>query len=368
MVCEAGGCVCDVGLDACGEECVSLKTDGDNCGACGVTCVDQVCSEGVCTTSCATGVPCGNTCANLGSDPLNCGACGNACATGQRCSAGLCSCSNGEQLCGDQCVDVATNPAHCGACNTVCEAPGECVDGICEVPVTATGGEPATGGTPAAGGTPSDGGTPATGGRRPTGGAPGVGGATGGTNDGSYTVGDGAYVTTCSWKGFAWTSAGPDATSSIQPANFNRVRAGGDLCVSGTVGADPDYAGYAMILFNLNQANPQGDVEQPNAEIVPQGNGLYVDVTNSANNDLRIQIQDSLGADSADHRWCALYSRAGVIAWNTFNTACWDNSGSAYAREPINAVAVAVPGDSGSDTPFDYCVNEIYPAGDPDCP
>ena len=90
-------------------------------------------------------------------------------------------------------------------------------------------------------------------------------------------------------------------------------------------------------------------------------------MTNSSSSGLRIQIQDALGETEASHRWCAIYNGPGLIPWNSFNTACWDNSGSSYSKEPINAVLVAVPGDTQNDTPFDFCITELTPQGDPAC-
>jgi hypothetical protein len=374
MTCVAGQCVCQGSLTLCDGVCLNVATDGNNCGSCGNVCQGLVCSAGACTNTCASGTPCGTSCTDLDSDFFNCGACGNVCPAGQECQGGGCSCPVGQLWCDSACIDVFTDPAHCGACGAPCAADATCVDGTCQV--LGVGGTGAVGGGGGIGGTPvGSGGAPLGGtttGGRPTGGAttggrPTGGAATGGASTGEYTVDDGGYVTTCSWHGYAWTGAGPDATSTIQPAGFGSVTAGTRLCASGTVGADPDYAGYAMIGSNINQ-NDTGDAESPNPAIAPQGNGLYVSVTNSAANSLRIQIQDDLGGDDANHRWCALYSGPGVIPWGNFNTACWDDSGSSYAREPINAVIVAVPGDNTNDTPFDFCVNEIRPAGDPSCP
>ena len=121
-----------------------------------------------------------------------------------------------------------------------------------------------------------------------------------------------------------------------------------------------------MIGINVGQVDT-GAAEPPNPEIVLQGDGLYVSVTNNATNALRIQIQDALGGDNADHRWCALYTGPGVIPWSAFNTACWNDSGTTYAMQPINAILVMVPGDNAADTPFDFCVDEIAAEGDPAC-
>ena len=376
--CVAGQCVCQGNLTSCDGFCVNLAVDGNNCGACGNVCAGQVCSAGACSNECTTGTACGTSCVDLESDSRNCGACGSECPAGLVCQGGDCTCPAGQMSCDGACVDVQTSSAHCGGCNIACDALSACVGGTCE-PV-GTGGTGAVGPLSDSGGTPSGSGGTRFGGSggsqlggSETGGAALGGRATGGASSGSgggstgpYSVDDGGYVTACSWHGFAWTGAGPDNVSTIQPAGFSALTAGARLCASGTVGADPDYAGYAMIGVNVGQDNTGAD-DPPNAAIVPQGTGLYVSVTNNASNSLRIQIQDALGGDNADHRWCALYNGPGVIPWTRFNTACWDDSGAAYAREPINAVLVAVPGDNTNDTSFNFCVDEIRPQGDPAC-
>jgi hypothetical protein len=83
---------CASGLFACGNACVALPTDDENCGACGVACTaGQRCAQGVCAATCASGFTACNTatCADLANDRNNCGACGHSCASG-RCANGAC--------------------------------------------------------------------------------------------------------------------------------------------------------------------------------------------------------------------------------------------------------------------------------------
>ncbi len=248
---------------------------------------------------------------------------------------------------------------------------------------TATGGTPgvtpATGGTP--GVTPSTGGTTtipdATGGTTTstnTGGTTtsvNTGGTTntGGTDAGDppvdgndYSVGEGAFVESCGWSGFAWTGA--DTLSTIDPADFEGAAADAALCANGSVSKAEDWSGYAMLAINIGQGADDDD----SADITPDGTGIYVDIENTAGSPLRIQIQDSTGGDDATHRWCANYTSPGVIPWSDFNTKCWDSSeGTAYNGEEINAVMVLVPGDDDTDTAFDFCVNKIEPEGSASC-
>jgi hypothetical protein len=46
--CQASACACPPGVDACGDACVALPTDGHNCGACGHDCLGGACLSGVC--------------------------------------------------------------------------------------------------------------------------------------------------------------------------------------------------------------------------------------------------------------------------------------------------------------------------------
>lgn len=116
----------------CGDSCVDVRTDSENCGACGTACgLGSVCRDGACVDNapivdagvCPTGQSlCGGRCATLSSDPANCGACGTACADAEKCSAGQCvaSCGAGLTDCEGACAALETDPAHCGACGAVC--------------------------------------------------------------------------------------------------------------------------------------------------------------------------------------------------------------------------------------------------------
>lgn len=126
---------CPAGFSSCNGACVALKTDPDNCGACGNACaVNAICRDGSCRAICSAGETlCGNTCANTRSDPANCGACGNACAAGQTCVSGQCtvSCPVGQTLCNGACVTTSTDPRHCGTCGNACTPGQVCASGTC---------------------------------------------------------------------------------------------------------------------------------------------------------------------------------------------------------------------------------------------
>ncbi|MBQ8035932.1 MAG: hypothetical protein IJ268_02975, partial [Proteobacteria bacterium] len=180
--CEDGDCVCRQGTELCGELCVDLNEDAENCGGCGVKCADienaedtaclnsacivnackvgyhivnnecvadtaEECSPwmvdctlqpGVALTKCASDGVCENedccqaeSCAEgyhldgrkCVQDTTEC--CGAECAQcdmGQVCSNGECkdSCDEPLSFCDGECVNWNSDTDNCGACGHVC--------------------------------------------------------------------------------------------------------------------------------------------------------------------------------------------------------------------------------------------------------
>src|SRR5262249_31166570 len=84
---------CTNGQTLCGDQCVDLGTDPNNCGACGTVCSEveqgtnrqcQRCPDG--QTFCPDGFG-SRVCTDLGSDQ-NCGACGRPCPLDETCQSG----------------------------------------------------------------------------------------------------------------------------------------------------------------------------------------------------------------------------------------------------------------------------------------
>ncbi len=130
---------CPSGTELCGTTCVATAFDPNNCGKCGVKCVDgEVCAgDKGCTVTCPTGsTKCDKSCRILDSDPTNCGACGKACATGEACIAGKCSssCASPLTLCGTACTNLGYDPDNCGKCGNKCTLGVACVGGGCGTP------------------------------------------------------------------------------------------------------------------------------------------------------------------------------------------------------------------------------------------
>lgn len=128
----------------------NLKTDPQNCGACGVSCTGFLsglnmaarCVNGKCAFEClklgATGTfrDCNGVLddgceTDVAWDEANCGSCGHACAPGVRCVDGKCGCPAGKVDCNEACIDVRFDPDNCNACGNVCEDP---VDACEEMP------------------------------------------------------------------------------------------------------------------------------------------------------------------------------------------------------------------------------------------
>ena len=148
QTCTGGACLCPAGQTACGGACTPTATDLANCGSCGHACAlayaTAVCSTGACAiAACSTGfadcdhVPATGCETNVRVDSANCGSCGHACPGGQVCSAGVCTttCGAGLTTCGASCVNTSTDPSNCGACSTVCPAVSNatavCAAGTC---------------------------------------------------------------------------------------------------------------------------------------------------------------------------------------------------------------------------------------------
>ncbi|MDF2697714.1 MAG: hypothetical protein K0S65_6097, partial [Labilithrix sp.] len=142
--CPEGYTTCANSLFRCD---IDLKSDRDNCGACGAGCPPNngretfECVEGRCALGCnpRTGSDCDgivdNGCETPPSDPNHCGVCGNACTDPAKpCmfwdNLWNCGCPAGYLVCPFfgttlTCIEVASNDANCGACKNACSPNGD---------------------------------------------------------------------------------------------------------------------------------------------------------------------------------------------------------------------------------------------------
>lgn len=235
-----------------------------------------------------------------------------------------------------------------------------CLDSLVEEGVENPGTGGSSSGGSNSGGSSSGGagtGGAATGGTS-SGGAGTGGSGTGGSGTGGSVSYDGGYLVFDSWHGYAWTYA--SGTGSITPSEYSITAP--PVCASGSVASGT--ANSAMVGFNLNQV--KGD-NPPIGTVNPTLEGIAINVTNTGGSPLRLQIQGPDGATNAEQRWCApLSAGENFIPWNAFNTKCWDGSGTTYANQALAAAIVLVPGQAASARSFNFCVNDLGPANDPD--
>lgn len=169
-VCTNGTCKQSGGANTlgCHMNSATQCAPGTSCAATGVRCKTDSCSVdtwGAPCTGNGNSVCCGNACVDIYSDANNCNGCGLKCGSGQFCNLGVCAptptCSAANsgvscplagggvgQCCAGNCVNRQTNSTHCGACGASCSGSNTCSQGQCRL---ADGGFPGdcTGGCPA---------------------------------------------------------------------------------------------------------------------------------------------------------------------------------------------------------------------------
>jgi hypothetical protein len=178
-------------------------------------------------------------------------------------------------------------------------------------------------------------------------------------DDAGVPTGAGPYLTSGALKGYTWVAQAGEGTT-LTATGLTAGDFTAPICIQGSVAVTPDYSGNAMIGVNLNE--PMGGELM---SFTPTLAGLQVNVTNTAASPLRVIIQTLDGSAN----WCAeLTGAGGFIPWTTFNTACWDGSGTAYARQPISLAIFSVPGGITAAIPYNFCLNSIAEANAPAMP
>jgi len=213
---------------------------------------------------------------------------------------------------------------------------------------TGAGNTVGTAGTTGTGNTVGTAGTTGSGNTVGTAGTTGSAGSVGTTCPTTFMIASNGWAQAPGASGSCWhcfAFAGGDAGSTITPKDFSACGAGCMLKMSGTVGpatAANSYAGTAFVGFSVGQ-DPSGT---PPATITPKGSSVTVTFT-ATTGGLPLRLQ--LGADMTGAVfWCYTIASpaAGTVTvpYAMFNKACWDNSGAAYAKEPIMSMELSVPG------------------------
>jgi len=176
-------------------------------------------------------------------------------------------------------------------------------------------------------------------------------------------VAAGGYITAGPWMGYGFTATDPGAATIVpncaSAAGCDPAYTGADFCMHGTVTGRPDYTGFAMLGWNLNQAATTGAVADTWA--VPASGTLTVTVSNlPASTALRVQLQGTNPHDSAD-RWCAALTSGQPLAWSDFKTNCWAGGtpqNPLTPGTPLQQGSILVPGLL-TDLPFDVCLIDV---------
>jgi hypothetical protein len=207
------------------------------------------------------------------------------------------------------------------------------------------------------GAAPGSGGAPASG----TGGGVIVGGGTGGgapSMGGALAVVDG-YAMNATWKGYGYTFTSPATGSkaTVSPATFKGMT---QLCAMGMIASDPTSMSVAGMGWNVNQALGStaitpGAVSGAGLTVSVSASGLTLTV--GAGSQLRAQIKGTSGD------FCAPIAAQGTstIPWATFNSKCWDGSGTKFADASITAVELVVPSAPTAIGPFNVCLLDAHP-------
>jgi hypothetical protein len=208
------------------------------------------------------------------------------------------------------------------------------------------------------------------------GGASGTG--VGGSSGSGGTVPPG-YWTYGDWHGCSWTGVGRDGVSTIMPMDFVSKPPADAYCVSGEVGAEPEYKSVALLGFNTGEPPPADCAYEPvdvNADgppgVMPLETGIAVNFVKQGTNTaftLRVQLQGPNGHKEGTvgegDRWCATITEVQgkvFVPYSSFTPKCWemtaDLRGTPYAGQQISAVVFLVPG-APTATPYNFCINGI---------
>jgi hypothetical protein len=167
------------------------------------------------------------------------------------------------------------------------------------------------------------------------------------------------FVSVGPWAGFGFTATDPGAATIVPDCSSGSCVppfTGNTFCMQGTVTGRADYTGFAMLGWNVAQA----DGGAAGTWTVPASGGITVTVSNPGQTDLRLQLQ---GTDphSGTDRWCIDLVSGQMNPWTSLVTNCWSGGTPQTplaAGTPIEQAAILVPGLQ-TDLPFDVCLVDI---------
>lgn len=121
---------CGAGTKVCGRECIPTSSC---CGSCPN---GGVCLNGACNLCTSEQTRCGDACVDLATDPENCGTCGRTCPSGD-CRNGTCTC-DARALCPSGCSCTSDAKGYAACSGNLTSTP--CVDYACGLGKACTAG------------------------------------------------------------------------------------------------------------------------------------------------------------------------------------------------------------------------------------
>ena len=177
-----------------------------------------------------------------------------------------------------------------------------------------------------------------------------------------FTTLAGGYVKSGALHGYAWLSKDTYPATTMSPSDFSALTAGSPLCVSGSVAHSLNWDAWIELGISINQA-PGGATS---GTYVPASLGININLSNPGGSQLRVMLIGTNGASDPNDNWCApIVAPGGFIPWSQFNTKCADNSGTPYAGQALQSIAVMVPDNNTTSTPFNFCVHCLAESGAP---
>jgi hypothetical protein len=184
------------------------------------------------------------------------------------------------------------------------------------------------------------------------------------TATGSMTVGADNYVVQGPlhgyWDSWVWQTSIVPATCLTPSSNLGPQTA---LCVGGTVAQDATFASGAGLTFDVNQA--QSTAGSNPLDTIPAPTSVTVTLVNPGGSPIRVQLSN--WSDTTSPAYCVdsgHFQSGQPIPITSFNTKCWDNSGTFLSvGTPINTIAMYTYGSSTAPTPFSFCLTGVTMAG-----